>query len=340
MRKFCIVALIIALLATSLAVSAKCPPSGCGGGSDSWESRAQDFLNSDVPLVGPIEAKKTTTTSFKVGVPDLSANGTPPQTTPSMASLPMPDSRSALFVRGELLKPMSAASSSDLILDVSKERKEGQARVRGAINLPVTDFLHQNGTLKSDTDMAQMLGRAGLSPDDSVVVYSDSFSSGEAALMVWILRYLGHDHVKAMDGDLDLWKEASLPLQTENTIRNATNYSYSLRPELMADYGFVQSGNPQLIDARTFQEYGESKIPSATFVGPDQVLEAGRISSAENLNSTFARLDRSRPVVVYSQDLFNASLVWYALQLMGFDSRIYSWQDWEERRKPKTYVIG
>jgi thiosulfate/3-mercaptopyruvate sulfurtransferase len=333
-KRYGIAVFAVLFLALSLTAAAKCPASGCGSGSDSWETSAQDFLNSDVPLTGVSESQKTmTSSSFKAGESAISAaNGTYQQTSSkSTIDLLIPDSRTDLFTNGDLLKPMPAISGSDLILDVSNQRAEGQARVRGAISLPLRNFLYENGTIKSASDIAQVLGSAGVSSNDPVVVYSDSFSSGDATLVVWILRYLGHDNVRAMDGDMNMWMDASLPLETNTNTRDSTNYDYRLRPELMADYKYVESGEPQLVDARTFQEYGESKIPSSTFIAPDQMIEEGRIKPGEKLNETFARLDQKRPVVIYSQDLFQASLVWYALQLMGFDSRIFNWQDWEER---------
>ena len=47
------------------------------------------------------------------------------------------------------------------------------------------------------------------------------------------------------------------------------------------------------------------------------------------MNDTFSDLGKDKPVVVYSEDGLNASLVWYALQLMGYDSSLYTWNDWE-----------
>ena len=58
------------------------------------------------------------------------------------------------------------------------------------------------------------------------------------------------------------------------------------------------------------------------------VLEEGRLKAGTDLKDAFARLNASRKVVVYSDDIYEASVVWFALQLMGFDVRIYTWQDW------------
>jgi thiosulfate/3-mercaptopyruvate sulfurtransferase len=78
-----------------------------------------------------------------------------------------------------------------------------------------------------------------------------------------------------------------------------------------------------VVDARSFQEFGLGGSSNATFMGPERVLEKGKVESGEQLNQTLARLDKGQPVAVSSDDFRSASLVWYALQLMGYDSRIY-----------------
>jgi thiosulfate/3-mercaptopyruvate sulfurtransferase len=118
------------------------------------------------------------------------------------------------------------------------------------------------------------------------------------------------------------------------------DYTPILKPELLANYEYVKSGTPQTVDARTFQEFGKGRIPQAYFIGTDSVLEGGKVKAGDQLNDTFAKLNSDRQIVVYSTDFFNSSLVWYALQLTGFDSRLYSWQDWQEHRQEEVYEIG
>ncbi len=43
----------------------------------------------------------------------------------------------------------------------------------------------------------------------------------------------------------------------------------------------------------------------------------------------FSRLAKDKPIVVYSSDYSRSSLVWYALQLMGYEASIYTWEDWK-----------
>lgn len=317
--------------------SAKCTASGCGGSGANWEASAQAFLSSDVPLAGISLTDQSKETSFKAGdaAKDesqneaTSADNNQKKTQTLQTDYVQPAYRSDLFIKGELLKSLPTVSSSDIILDVSNSHAPGDAHIRGAIHIPSKSFLYENGTLRPALEIAKILGDAGISQNDPIVVYSDSFRSGEATFVLWMLKYLGHEDVKALDGGLDDWTAASLPLETRLNTRNSTSYTPIPRSELLADYGYVKSGTPQMVDVRTFEEFGKGRIPQAFFIEVDSTLENGKVRPGDQLNDTFAKLNKDRPTVVYSTDLFNSSLVWYALQLMGFDSRIYSWQDWQ-----------
>jgi thiosulfate/3-mercaptopyruvate sulfurtransferase len=312
-------AIILALSALIPYAQAGCSVGGCGGGSDSWLESAKSFMNSDVPLLGVAGTQSTnsiSTGSFQAGQPAEEAY---------VAT----GSRAASFPAPGMLKSLDAISEKDVVLDVSGSRSPGQAHIRGSINLPAKDFFYENGTLRNATDMAAILGKAGISQEDALMVYSDSFGSGEATAVLYALRRLGHDNVRALDGGLDNWIASSLPMETEENVRSPVSYALRLRAELFVDYDYVKSGQAQMVDARSFQEFGKSRILNATFISPESVLEEGRLKNGTSLMDTFARLNAGRAAVVYSDDIYGASVVWFALQLMGFDARIYSWQDWQ-----------
>jgi len=163
------------------------------------------------------------------------------------------------------------------------------------------------------------------------MVYGESFASGEATAVLYALRCLGHENAKALDGGLDNWMAASLPLESRETVRRPTAYIPGSPLEAPANYDLVRSGAVQLIDARRIQDFGKEKISNASWISPESLLAEGRLKA--NLNDTFARLNASQTVVVYSDDIFGASIVWFALELMGYDARVYRWQDWQERQE-------
>jgi len=295
-------------------------------------------MNSDAPLVG-VTANQNTNSfssgSFRAGQPvgeavNKTVNNTVPSSIPSLSGVYVaPGSRADLFPAPGMLKSLDAISEKDVVLDVSNRHSSGQAHIRGSVNIPAKSFFYENGTLRNVTDLAAILGGAGISQEDAVMVYGDSFASGEATSVLFMLRYLGQENARALDGGLDNWIAASLPMETKENLRSPASYATRPRAELLADYDFVKSGQAQMVDARSFQDFGKASIGNATLINPENVLEEGRLKGGAGLKDTFARLNASRTVVVYSDDIYGASVVWFALQLMGFDARIYTWQDWQ-----------
>jgi 3-mercaptopyruvate sulfurtransferase SseA len=341
----------LAIIMTALAMTpwaqGGCSVGGCGGGDESWTASAQAFMNSDVPIVEAAANQNTKSSSFrsgnfKAGQPVGSAvnktvENTVPISAPGISGVYVaPGSRADLFPRTGMLKSLDAIYEEDVVLDASNSRSSGEAQIRGAVHVPAKSFFYSNGTLRSVSELTTLLGEAGISSEDKVMVYSDSFSSGEATAVLWALRYLGQEDARALDGGLDNWIAASLPMETRENVRSPASYAPRQREEILAEYDLVKSGQAQMVDARSFQDYGKAKIDNATFISPESVLEDGRLKAGAGLNDTFARLNASRTTVVYSDDIYEASVVWFALQIMGFDARIYTWQPKDESSLSRT----
>jgi len=245
------------------------------------------------------------------------------------ASLEVPQYRSDQFVNGRILKPLLSISSSDVVLDASSTSGYDRAHIKGAIHLPAKSFLNDSGRLRPVQEMASILGRAGISREDAVVVYGDPLASGDATFVLWVLRYLGHDDVRLLDGSLDDYISAGLPVESGMESRAAADYIPEIVPDLLASYALAKEGTAQVVDARTLEDFSMDSVPGSTFMDPSRVADGGWLIGSESLNETFSRFDRDLPVVIYSEDGVGASLIWYALQLTGYDSRLYTWKDWQ-----------
>lgn len=99
---------------------------------------------------------------------------------------------------------------------------------------------------------------------------------------------------------------------------------------LFATYDEVKSGQAQIIDARTPEEFAAGAIPGAINLPYDLVQSGDNINDDTSLSATFADLDKNRPVVVYTSTGLKASPVCFALQVLGYDARLYTYQDWIE----------
>ncbi|MCJ7445163.1 MAG: hypothetical protein MUO26_11685 [Methanotrichaceae archaeon] len=333
--------LFLCTCAIILNVEGQCGTGGCGG-ADNWYSSARAFLDSDMPIVGVAQKDTSKLTSFRTGIdPDNSTSkeAQGPAKMPSMKSITILD-RSDQFPKGKILNAVTSIPCSDIIMDVSNTRGLGQARIDGSILIRSKDFLNDKGDLKSSGELAKILGDDGISRGDPIVLYSDEFSSGEAAFVFWLMTYLGHSDAKVLDGGFEDWVEASLPLDTAEIVRSKTEYIPSPRSEMLANYSFIKSVKTQVIDARSYQEFGTEHIPNAFFINPEQVMSAGKLRNSTDLDLIFVKLDKNKPIVVYADDLINASLIWFALQIMDFDSKIYIGEDSKVRKEPEIYKIS
>jgi 3-mercaptopyruvate sulfurtransferase SseA len=231
--------------------------------------------------------------------------------------------------RAEVLIPLQDAYDYKIILDISPEPAE---YIPGAISIPYTDFLSES-TLKTLPELAEILSQAGISQDDAVLIYGQCQPCGggpsAATYVYWIMKHLGHSNVSLMDGGIDEWVKAGKPTAAEAAHLLPSNYTPTLKQDLLASYPFVRSGGAQIIDARGEAEFEAGSIPSSINIPYDRVLDGKRIKDDAALSRLFSSLDKDRPVVVYTNTGVKASMIWLALTLLDYDASIYSWKDWQ-----------
>ena len=301
--------LILSLIAFAPVVDAGC---SCSGGT--WDPSG--FLNSEI---GTGQAN-----SAGDGAAGNSGSGT--------AGRQKSFDRVASFPNGTILKAMKSVSSSDVVMDVSNTDSYSTSHIKNAIHLPSKDFLNGEGNLKTDEELAKVLGDAGVSRDDSIVLYADRERSGEAEFAFLVLRYLGQKDVRLLDGSLGDWKAAGLPEETSENVLPGKEYGPMVKPQVIAEYQYVKSGQAQIIDVRPFVEFGKGRIPGSIALDPANVIKGDKIKTGTDLGMVFSRLDKEKPIVVYSDDYSRSALVGYALQLMGYEASIYTWEDWKAHK--------
>jgi thiosulfate/3-mercaptopyruvate sulfurtransferase len=309
MTKMYLVLGIMILSLIALASSASAAGSCCSVGN--WEATAQAFL-------GDADAGGQITNHNHAQSDEKNAS----------KAAEKPAQRSDAFSNGASLISMKSVSSSHLVLDISNSDSSILLHIKNAIHLPSQSLLDANGALKSQEELAMLLGKAGISQKDTVVLYGSPESSGEAELVFWSLSYLGQADVKILDGTLKDWEAAGLPVGSYES-RPAVEYMPSVKSDLLADYEYVKSGQAQILDVRPFVEYGKGRIPGSVALDPSNLIKGDRIKDADGLKAAFERLDTKKPIVVYSDDYRRSALVWFALQLMGYEAGIYTWEDWK-----------
>jgi thiosulfate/3-mercaptopyruvate sulfurtransferase len=255
-----------------------------------------------------------------------------------------PVSNNSLQIRtGRFAKALVSpenVSPEDIVLDISPSATR---YMEGAVNINYEGFLGESGQLKSVSEIDTLLGEAGISRNDSLVIAGECLPCGggpsPAIFTYWLLKYLGHERVKVLDGSMDDWAAAGRNTSNKSATRPKTEYVPQIRPELLATYEFVVTGGAQIVDARSARDYGIGSIPGAVNIPYENVLANESIKPQEDLQKVFAKLEKDRPVVVYTNVGVEASLVWFALNLSGYDARLYSWRDWLENQPKFNFEL-
>lgn len=228
----------------------------------------------------------------------------------------------------EIMVGIDEISSSDVLLDVSESATE---HISGSLAIPYGEFM-EDDWLKSVEEIAKILGNAGITENDSLVIYGECLPCGggpsASAYVYWMLKSLGHEDVRVLNGYVQDWKERGLPVSSNALVHPASNYTPRYTGKFIADYDYVKSGKSQLVDARTAEEFGSGSIPGAINIPYDSILDGDMLRNASYLDKAFSILDKEQPVVAFTNTGFKGSVVWLALEIMGYDAKLYSYENW------------
>jgi thiosulfate/3-mercaptopyruvate sulfurtransferase len=233
----------------------------------------------------------------------------------------------------KMLVSLEDVNSSCILLDISELNVNENAtqHISGSIAIPYTRFL-SDGNLRSVDEIGQILGSAGISNEDCIIIYGECMPCGggpaPATLVYWMMKSLGHENVKVLDGTVKDWAAAGKPTSTELAIMPPRNYTGEFTPDFMATYDYVKNQAPQIVDARSMQEFGNGSIPGAINIPYESMISNGRIKDEAKLKRIFGILSRDHPVVVYTGQPTKGSVAWFALELMGYDAMLYSYENW------------
>lgn len=160
--------------------------------------------------------------------------------------------------------------------------------------------------LPDRAELARQAGRWGIGPDVPVVVY-DAQGSPYAARAWWLLRWLGHDAVRVLDGGRAAWLAQGGTLTTAAT-PVTTLPPYPERapsmPSVDAATLLSRLGSVRIVDARALERWRGDVEPLDPVGGhipgstprffKDNLQADGRFRSPEDLRAAFAALGITR----------------------------------------------
>jgi len=193
---------------------------------------------------------------------------------------------------------------------------------------------------------AALLGSWGVTPDTTVVAY-DNAGGALASRLWWLLRWVGHRHAMLLDGGLQAWEAAGLPLSTEAPVSASGRYPVS-EPEVdVIPVDAVEEGLSDkrltLIDARDAARFAGDAEPIDKVAGhvpgainrplSENLDEHGCFKPAQKLRDEFNELLNDRPAEVASMcgSGVTACHNVFAMELAGLPpAALYvgSWSGW------------
>jgi len=270
------------------------------------------------------------------------------------------------FARPEFLAtPAWLAENLDLpglrVLDV-RWRTDGSAsalyeagHVPGAVHLDWRETLSEvaegdtSFLVASPERMAEVMSRAGVGDEASVVVYDDTLGYF-ASRVWWNLRAYGFEAARVLDGGWPAWSAGGHPVSLSVPEPSAAVFAPRPQARLRPTVADVQDllGLPgvQILDARGPAEYhglqGEASrlghIPGAINLPASALHQPGtqQLRDPEDLRSLLlkANVTRHRRLVCYDAAGVAATRLAFVLTLLGHeDVAVYDggWSEWGER---------
>ncbi|MHB8864258.1 MAG: sulfurtransferase [Pirellulaceae bacterium] len=196
---------------------------------------------------------------------------------------------------------------------------------------------------------SKRIGQLGLESDSKVVIYDDQ-GMKDAARIWWILRYWGLSDVRLLNGGWKTWNAEGFP--TSNDVAGTivpSEFKAEARPERLANKQQVldlllDNAGHQVVDARSEKEFcgldalnneKAGSIPGAKHLEWSDLVDqqTHRFKSPDDLRTLFekAGIDLAQPAISHCQSGGRASVMAFALELMGAkDVRNYyrGWSEW------------
>jgi thiosulfate/3-mercaptopyruvate sulfurtransferase len=201
----------------------------------------------------------------------------------------------------------------------------------------------------------ELLGKAGISPETTIVLYGDN-NNWFAAWAFWQLKYYGHEKVLLVNGGRKKWLEEKRPLTNDKPAVSAVTYKVKAannairakRDDVLA--AVEKRSSAQLVDVRSADEFSGKiiappgmtetaqrggHIPGAASIPWAQAVnEDGTFKGVHALQQLYngKGITGDQEVIAYCRIGERSSHTWFVLKyLLGIkDVRNYdgSWTEW------------
>ena len=236
-----------------------------------------------------------------------------------------------------------AGDRSITVVDVRRRDEYERGHVPGAVSLPLSDLLADDGAERA----GRLFGSLGIGAEDRVAVYDDTFGA-LASRVAWTLEHIGHrGGVSLLGVTYGRWVSMGLDVRPgAPPDRARAEHPVAPRAAISASAQYVEDAigrdDVVILDNRERLNYLEQHIPGSVSVPYRMLGEPGGqvLHPAGRMRRLFENrgVDGSREVVTYCGSVGTLSgLAYYALRAAGLDGvRLYvrSFREWKELQKP------
>jgi thiosulfate/3-mercaptopyruvate sulfurtransferase len=234
------------------------------------------------------------------------------------------------------------------LLDPRRPMKYLSGHLPGAINIPAYQLFGPDGLLLAPEALATFIGAAGLGNEGVAVTY-DSPEGQNAAMLAWVLEYLGRAEIYIMDAFFEAWKSSGHEVLYKPGRLPERKFTVRSNPTIRAVIDDLRDATGvTLVDFRSAEEYA-----GTTVVGSDQ---PGHIPGAVNIvwrdlgdrperllkppeqlaRVLEAGVKPGSSIIAYCRSGPRAALGYLALRQLGADVRLFdgSFAQWSRAGLP------
>jgi thiosulfate/3-mercaptopyruvate sulfurtransferase len=242
------------------------------------------------------------------------------------------------------------------VADPRRPMKYLSGHLPGAINVPMYKAFGADGRLLAPDDLAAFLAAAGLGDSRAPILY-DSPEGQNAAMLAWILEYLGRSDVYVMGAFFEWWKSSGREVLYKPVEAPAAHFTAKPNASIRVAVEELRDGlsGAGLVDFRSGEEFSGEKamggdapghIPGAVNfpwrdlgTAPERLLK-----SREELQRTLAGagIAAGGRIVAYCRSGPRAALGYLALRELGYDVRLFdgSWAEWSRAGLPTEKSVA
>jgi thiosulfate/3-mercaptopyruvate sulfurtransferase len=197
--------------------------------------------------------------------------------------------------------------------------------------------------MKPPEAIAQALGSRGVPNDSTLVVYDES-TGPLAGFVYWLLRFIGHQDVRVLNGGWHAWQKANAPVTREVPQFQPCPYVAQVDASQRSTADWIQEQAQRedlvLLDARSDGEYYMGHIPGAVNLSFDAAIDYSNqmLKNPEELRSQFEEVGviPGKEIVAYCGSGSRSAHTYLVLKALGYPRvRNYdgSMMDWAQMRR-------